>query len=341
MPIEDETEPSADATLTGSGVDPRDKLGVCQWFHYEAYSDLDRAVALLHELGIRHLRTGVSWADFHRPGGHRWYRRQLEALRDFEVLLSVWHTPPSIAEGGTCASPPARLSDYADFIRQLADDYGDTFEAFELWNEPNNRLKWDFERYDPDWSKFGEMVRDAGFAARQAGKRAVLGGMIPVDHHWLGLMRRYDVLDAVDVVAIHGFPDMWWDDHPNWDWYEYWQGWTQKVSYTAGHSAGRPVWITETGLATYELPQRRRGRHALQCQRLRDAAQAPVERVYWYSLIDLDPRRSAIEGFHVDENEYHLGLVTYDGVRKPSFFTLEALLAGRDTGARPVVLPAG
>ena len=43
MPIEDETEPSADATLTGSGVDPRDKLGVCQWFHYEAYSEIGRA----------------------------------------------------------------------------------------------------------------------------------------------------------------------------------------------------------------------------------------------------------------------------------------------------------
>lgn len=308
--------------------DLRDKLGICQWFHYEADADLERTVEALHALGIRHFRTGVSWADFHRLGGLRWYRRQMEALRDFDVLLSVWHTPPSIAEGGTCASPPRRLEDYADFIRQLVDEFGDLFSCFELWNEPNNRLKWDFERYDPDWSKFGAMIRGAASAARDAGKPTVLGGMIPVDHHWLELMRGYGVLDVVDVAAIHGFPNMWWDDHPNWDWYQHWRGWHAKIEYTAPHANDRPVWITETGLATYDLPRRRRARHDLQSLRLLDAAAAPVERVYWYSVIDLDPARDAIEGFHVDENEYHLGVVAYDGTRKPAFHTLRALLDG-------------
>lgn len=77
----------------------RDRLDVCQWFHYEAYDDVERAVELLRQLGVRHLRTGVSWADFHRPRGRQWYDWQMEALSEFEVLLSVWHTPPSIAEG--------------------------------------------------------------------------------------------------------------------------------------------------------------------------------------------------------------------------------------------------
>jgi hypothetical protein len=35
--------------------------------------------------------------------------------------------------------------------------------------------------------------------------------------------------------------------------------------------------------------------------------------------MDLDPQRDAIEGFHVDENEYHLGLATFDGRYKPAF----------------------
>lgn len=305
---------------------PADKLGVCQWFHYEADADLEQAVELLHELGIRHLRTGVSWADYHRPRGKEWYRRQMRALSDFEVLLSVWHTPPSIAEGGTCASPPRRLEDYSCFIAELIAEYGGTFESLELWNEPNNRYKWDFERYDPDWSKFGTMISAAGAVAREAGVPSVLGGMMPVDHHWLGLMQSYGVLDVVDVVAIHSFPHMWWDKYPNWDWHRHWHGWDAKLAYVNAAAASKPVWVTETGLATWDLDQRSPARHELQCQSLRRAAAAPADRVYWYSLIDLDPRREAIEGFHVDENEYHLGLSTYRGSRKPAWWTMKELL---------------
>src|SRR5688572_27095052 len=89
----------------------RDRFGICQWFHYEDYRNLERAAALLGELGVRHLRTGISWADYHRPGAETWYRNLFERLADFELLVSVWHTPPSISEGNHCASPPRRLGD--------------------------------------------------------------------------------------------------------------------------------------------------------------------------------------------------------------------------------------
>lgn len=322
-------------TEAGNRAAMADKLGVCQWFHYEAYDDLARAVDLLHELGVRHVRTGVSWADFHRPRGAEWYRHQMGALAEFDVLLSVWHTPPSRAEGGECASPPRRLADYADFIEQLAQELGDGFSRFELWNEPNNRYKWDFERYDPDWSKFGEMICRAGRAARRAGKPSVLGGMIPVDPHWLNLMESYGVLEHVDAVAIHAFPGMWWDDQPNWEWHSHWKGWQAKFAAITPHARGLPVWVTETGLATWDVELRRPARHSMQRERLEKAAAAPAERMYWYSLIDLDPRRDAIEGFHVDENEYHLGLVTFDGRKKPAWWTFRDLLGGRADAARP------
>ena len=309
-----------------------DKLGICQWFHYRAHRDLERCVALLHDLGVRHFRTGVSWADYHRPGGKRWYDHQMQALADFDVLLSVWHTPPSRAEGAACANPPRRLEDYAEFICELAEEYGETVSALELWNEPNNRLKWDFHNYDPDWSKFGEMIAGAGEAARALGKTAVLGGMIPVDHHWLGLMKSYGALAAVDAVAIHAFPEMWWDNHPNWDWYRTWQGWDAKVNYIKEYADGRPIWVTETGLATWDLDDGVPARETLQGACLWQAAAAPAARVYWYSLMDLDPRRAAIEGFHVDENEYHLGLVTYEGAKKPAWSVFARLLAGETGG---------
>jgi len=302
------------------------ELGICQWFHYEDHRAVERAVELMHELGVRHLRTGISWADYHRPGGPRWYDWQMRQLAEFDVLVSVWHTPPSIARHGCCNSPPVRLEEYGEFIEEIIDRHGEYFSHLELWNEPNNRYKWDFHLYDPDWSRFGEMIRLAAPRARRRGIPTVLGGMIPVDHEWLALMKRYGALNDIDIVGIHGFPEMWWPDGPCWDRPQHWRGWDEKVGYIEQHTEGRPVWVTETGLATWDVERQREARFDLQVRRLQAAARAPVPRLYWYSLIDLHPDREAIEGFHVDENEYHLGLVTCDGFRKDAFHRMQELL---------------
>jgi CDP-paratose 2-epimerase len=303
---------------------------LCQWFHYGDYAAVDRAIELMADLGARHLRTGISWADYLRDGGKAWYDWQMQRLAGsgLEVLVSVWHTPPSISEAGTCNSPPRRLRDYADFIDRVISDYGQAFDHLELWNEPNNRWKWNFEAHDPQWQKFGQMIGDAAYWAQQRGKTTVLGGMIPVDHHWLGLMERYGVLQYIDIVAIHAFPGMWFPEHPNWDWQRDWKGWDQKLAYIAQHAGGRPVWVTETGIATWDLALSREAKYELQERALGDLVTAEGERFYFYSLIDLDPQREAIEGFHVDENEYHMGLVKHDGYRKTAYHRLKSLLRG-------------
>jgi CDP-paratose 2-epimerase len=322
-------QPPAAEDRVGRPGSLRDKLGICQWFHFEDHAAVDLTIKLLTELGVRHLRTGISWADYLRDGGVAWYDWQMRRLEEagLEVLLSVWHTPPSLSERGTCNSPPRRLRDYADFIDIVITRYGGAFAHLELWNEPNNRYKWDFPNCDPQWAKFAEMIGAAAYWAQQRGKFTVLGGMIPVDPHWLRLMERHGVLEYTDVVGIHAFPGMWFPHHPNWDWHSHWNGWADKVGSIA-HSAGRrPIWVTETGLATWDFASNHTGKFDLQCQMLREAATScPAERLYWYSLIDLDPARDAIEGFHVDENEYHMGLVSIEGKRKPAFDAFMQLL---------------
>ena len=181
-------------------------VGACQWFHYEDEATLDRAVELLRELGVRHLRTGISWADYHRAGGREWYDHQFDRLREFDLLVSIWHTPPSLSENGRCSGPPRRLKDYADFVWLALQRWGDRIGHVELWNEPNNRLKWDFENCDPRWDKFGRMVGMAARTAQMCDVPTVLGGMTPVDPQWLGLLREAGALEDVDVIAVHGFP---------------------------------------------------------------------------------------------------------------------------------------
>jgi CDP-paratose 2-epimerase len=313
----------------------RDRVGLCQWFHYEAYTDLKRTIALLQDLGIRHLRTGISWADYLRPNGQAWYDWQMQQLHaaGFHILLSVWHTPPSLAEGGKSNHPPRRLRDYADFIDLVITRYGHQFAELELWNEPNNRYKWNFVEHDPDWRKFANMLVDAAYWAKALGKTTVLGGMSPVDHHWLDRLRAYHALEHIDIISIHAFPEMWWDDAPNWEWYSHWRGWRHKLAYITQHAEGRPVWVTETGLATWDMTTEAPGHYHLQVEQLEKALTAPVERLYWYSAVDLAPYRAAIEGFHVDENEYHMGLVSWGGKKKPAYRRLRELLQERPAKA--------
>jgi CDP-paratose 2-epimerase len=313
------------------------KLGVCQWFDFAAYGDVKRAVAELRALGVRHLRTGLSWAEYEQPCGAAWYDWLFEQLSGFELLVSIGQTPPSRAERGTPASPPRRLADYGAFVRAMLERYGHRFSDIELWNQPTSLYRWDFAGCDPDWSKLAAMIAPAAAAARRYGVRTVLGGMLPVDHHWLALMRDHGALEHIDVVAIHGFPQMWWEDAPCWDRESSWQGWDEKIAYIRAYTEGRPVWVTETGFATWDAHAERPGRYRLQAELLQQAARAPAERVYWRGLIDQDPARGATWGFHVDENEYHLGLMSCHGDRKPAWGIMKHLLAGAH--ARPLTQP--
>jgi hypothetical protein len=55
-------------------LDQRDgpALGILEWFRPGEHARVEAAVADLERLGVRHLRTGVSWADYHRPGVAAW-----------------------------------------------------------------------------------------------------------------------------------------------------------------------------------------------------------------------------------------------------------------------------
>ncbi len=104
------------------------EMGLCQWFHFEDHR-LDDAVRWLRKLGVRHLRTGLSWADSFRPNALEWFDRQMSALEEFEVTVTFCFTPEhrSLAlEGGLPGhhtSPPIDPNEFADFCAQMVRRY--------------------------------------------------------------------------------------------------------------------------------------------------------------------------------------------------------------------------
>lgn len=98
------------------------ELGICQWFHFEDHR-LEDGVRRLRELGVRKLRTGLSWADSHRPGWESWFDRQMQALDEFDVTLTYCFTPESCGVKPHHTSPPRDVEEFADFCARMTRRY--------------------------------------------------------------------------------------------------------------------------------------------------------------------------------------------------------------------------
>jgi beta-xylosidase len=106
-------------------------LGICQWFHFEDHR-LDTAVRWLRELGVRHLRTGLSWADSFRPNADAWFDRQMEALAEFDVTVTFCFTPEHRGVQPHHTSPPLVVGEFAEFCARMVRRYGRESTPFKI-----------------------------------------------------------------------------------------------------------------------------------------------------------------------------------------------------------------
>jgi beta-xylosidase len=100
------------------------EIGVCQWFHFEDHR-LEDAVRWLDRLGVKYLRTGLSWADSHRPGALAWFDRQVKALSGFNLTVTYCFTPEHKGLRPHHTSPPVCAEEFADFCAKMTRRYAD------------------------------------------------------------------------------------------------------------------------------------------------------------------------------------------------------------------------
>ncbi len=178
-----------------------------------------------------------------------------------------------------------------------------------LWNEPNNLSHWDFQ-IDQGWQTFSDLVRTASdaIAAERPGLTRVLGGMSPIDPEFLRNLQHAGVVDAVDAVAVHGFPLDWnhWQIHE----------WPCKLAEIQAVTT-KPVLISEVGVSSF-------GAEEVQQFGLRRSAELLTgrsDRIHWYSLFDL-PRAWPATTRHREAEgssyyrHFYMGLLREDGTPK-------------------------
>jgi beta-xylosidase len=179
-------------------------------------------------------------------------------------------------------------------------------EAVMFWNEPNNKSHWDFE-LDPEWDIFSSMILAASSAVRQVNPqvRQVLGGISPIDPFFIQRLARSGVVDAVDILAVHGFPLDW----------NHWMidQWPERLADIEAVSC-KPIWVTEVGVSTF-------GAEEVQefgLQRTAALLVGRVPRIHWYSLYDLPKAWPATTRHREAEGSsyyrhFYMGLLTEDG----------------------------
>jgi beta-xylosidase len=184
-------------------------------------------------------------------------------------------------------------------------------EAVKIWNEPNNKSHWD-PLIDPEWDLFADMVIRTGAAIRSQNSTLtrVLGGMSPIDPHFVRRLEDKGVMDAVDVVAVHGFP-LDWNLWPI-------DAWPDKIAEIRAVTS-KPIWVTEVGVSSF-------GSEEVQAWGVDKTARllkGQADRVHWYSLYDLPSaweattRHKEAEGSSYYRH-FHMGLLREDGSPKPA-----------------------
>jgi beta-xylosidase len=182
-------------------------------------------------------------------------------------------------------------------------------EAAMIWNEPNNKSHWDLE-LDPEWRAFATMARLAAEAIADANPQLtrVLGGISPIDPAFIRNLDGQGALDAIDAVAVHGFPLDW----------NHWMidEWPAKLAEIEA-VARRPVWVSEFGISTF-------GAEEVQAWGLQRSAELLIgraPRLHWYSLYDLPAAWPATTRHREAEGSsyyrhFHMGLLKEDGTPK-------------------------
>jgi beta-xylosidase len=98
------------------------ELGICQWFHFQDHR-LEDGARRLKELGVKKLRTGLSWSDSLRDGAQDWFDRQMKALEPFDVTVTFCFTPESRGRRPHHTSPPLDPREFADFCAGMVRRY--------------------------------------------------------------------------------------------------------------------------------------------------------------------------------------------------------------------------
>lgn len=306
------------------------------FFERETYA---KQIKLLKALGLKWVRINVHWYHLEPEEGTYNLAALDELMRvvEQEQLVPVVYLVGSAKFASTAPAgdpnidqwPPRSNEEFAARVVLLARRYP-FVKHWQIWNEPNINPFWQPKEDPPAYAALVKASADA-LRTQAPGGQVVLGGMayysqMPMRASGLMLeeLGKLGVLPLVDVVAYHPYTDEPEGDPAAGDPDNFIKRAAQLNA--ALRSAGvKKLWATEFGWSTYKGPkviqpiidEATQADYFL--RRLALMMTLDFDRVFWFSLSDLDQR--------VAVRDQSYGMMTIDGRPKPIYAALQSFLS--------------
>jgi hypothetical protein len=235
----------------------------------QAVLDVERARAA----GLQSVRFDVSWTKLEPTGKRTWspaYLAQIDAAveavtsRGLGAVLILTDTPGwARGYGGTGATPPTRVEDYADVLGFVAARYASRARmAYEVWNEPNQVTFWNAPG-GPDALTYARMLRASHASIKAAAPAAtVVGGAVAFnDQTFLhGLYAFGGIAGHYDALSLHPYSLGFHPDSAADGYHTFRLAVEQTLQLMAQYGEShKPLWITEMGWSTDYVSDAERG----------------------------------------------------------------------------------
>jgi hypothetical protein len=218
--------------------------------------------------------------------------------------------------------PPSRPADYANFMRELAERYGDKLTALEVWNEPDQANE-DYFAGPHKVARYAAILKAAYASIKQADPNIkVLGGsIVGTNGVFLRLLYKAGIKGHYDGLAVHFYTLTLAALRA-----------TRSVQLANGDST--PLWLGEFGW-TDCYP-----RHKIQEEQpcVTSAVQAANITNIFRALGSTSYVAAATLYELQDGGNDQFGVLTTRGARKPSFAALSDVLASPAGPLSPVTL---
>ncbi len=246
------------------------------------------------------------------------------------------YTPSWARSGGTDKYPPKNPSDYAAFVKVLAQRYAPMgVHAWEIWNEPNNKMFW---APRADAVAYTALLKQAYTAIKSADASAtvVSGGLSPASDSggnispltFTASMYAHGAHGSFDALGLHPYSYPYAPMYVG-SWNTFYRTPDLHALMAQNGDSAKTVWATEIGFPTGS------GSGAVSQQAQAGDIVAAIEqwRSWWFHgpIIFYTLRDKGSSQNDVDQN---MGLENRTGGPKPSYVAVrQLLLAPQDVRA--------
>jgi len=284
-------------------------------YMYKSEKDIDRAIALLKDLGVSIIRNEISWNEIEtQPGVFDFKRYDLivEKCRqnNIEILGILGYTAPWTGQEWNSAPKDDEL--FLNYVRTTVSRYKNSVKYWEFWNEPDSTNYWNpqdgMKRYTCLLKKVYATIKEVNPNAV-----VILGGLVQQPFYSLKKVLANGGAEYFDICNIHPYfaTDI--------------RSGVQRTSYLIKNitkefnkqGIDKKIWITEVSCPGTTKPESCSWWLG-QCQSEEEQAEfltgiyglldtyPNLEKIFWSMFRDTEHFKDGIDSFGIIKKDYSL-----------------------------------